>query len=114
MREATVLACKCSDKRQTYGMRVERKNGDWYRTWAFKIDESAAKNEGFDSVKIRGSFAAEDGYPGCPYCGGTAFFVCTCGKLNCYHGGEKAKCYWCNETKGLKTVEELDVSGGGY
>ena len=115
MREPTVVACKCSNNK-TYGMRVEKIDGDWVRTWAFKMDDRAAQSEGFDKLKISGSFECAPGYPGCPYCEGFSFYVCgRCGKVNCYHEGKKHKCGWCGrESSEFTSAEKLDLSSGGY
>ena len=67
-KEASVILAKCaSDK--LYGIRIEKRDNDWVRTWAFKIKEEMAEKEGFDKVNFTGSFYTDEEYPGCPYCG---------------------------------------------
>lgn len=111
---ANVILVKCkADK--LYGMRVEERNGDWIRTWAFPIKEDLAIQEGFDKVKINGSFGITDEYPGCPYCETNQFCVCgQCEKISCYHGGEMVTCAWCGRTLSVQTKDKLVVTGGGY
>ena len=47
---ANVLLAKCNAQNKTYGIRVEKRGNDWVSTWAFPIDESKAKREGFEVV----------------------------------------------------------------
>lgn len=96
-------------------MRIEERNNDWVRTWAFKIDEKKAKHEGFNSEKTSGTMAPVDGYPGCPHCGSSRMFLCgACEKVSCYHGEESVTCPWCGQTfTDLQSVETIEVSGGG-
>jgi hypothetical protein len=114
---AQVVLSRCQKSGKLYGIRVEERNGDWVQTWAFKIDENKAKHEKFDSNRITGSMKEDPGFPGCPYCGKRAFFVCSCGKLNC-HPGERGEdsgdCRWCGKTVSLKTAESFDIDGGSY
>lgn len=113
--KANVILAKCRTERELYGMRVEERGGDWIRTWAFPIRQELAEKEGFDKVQIQGSFTTTEDYPGCPYCGTDGFFVCgKCGKLNCYRGEETTVCLWCGNRAGVRSVDRLDVTGGGY
>ena len=82
---ASVILAKCSVHNKVFGIRVEKRENDWVRTWAFPIDEARAKREGFDKTKIKGSLTAVDGYPGCPYCGTDEFVQCPCDKISCWH-----------------------------
>jgi hypothetical protein len=117
--EANVLLCKCG-KKHTFGIRVEKRGGDWVRTWAYKIDEERAKREGFDTVNISGSFNAAPEYPGCPYCGEKGFACCHCGKLNCQSGLKNngggiwtLTCNWCGAEDVYTFINKVDVSAGG-
>ena len=95
--EASVILSKCSVQNQLFGIRVEKRNDDWVRTWTFKIDASKAKREGFDKTVITGSFYATPEYPGCPYCGNGNSFFCSCGKVSCCAPKiESITCHWCN------------------
>lgn len=112
--EANVILGKCYNK-ELYGMRVQKINGDWMRTWAFPIKAEAAQGEGFDNVKISGSFFSTKEYPGCPYCEQDDFIVCgVCKKISCYHGEEMSVCQWCGNSSAVDPADSLDVSGGGY
>jgi hypothetical protein len=120
--QANVILCKC-DHKHTFGIRVERRGNDWVRTWAFKIDEEAARNEGFDKVKITGSFEPTKEYPGCPYCGEVGLDFCDCGGINCASGESaplddegtvEPTCNWCGKTGYYSPAEgPLDAEGGG-
>jgi len=113
--EAMVILQKCSIKNHLTGIRVEKRDGDWYRTWAFKIDEKKAKNEGFDKNSIKGSFHADPKYPGCPYCEAISFYQCFCGKLNCYAGHEKSiTCRWCGKTGICVEQTNFNIKSGGF
>ena len=112
---ASVILAKCaSDK--LYGIRIEKRDNDWVRTWAFKIKEEMAEKEGFDKVNFTGSFYTDEEYPGCPYCGAKKCFVCgSCGKVNCYDGSDKVVCNWCGASgTAAGGDEKMDVSGGGF
>jgi len=121
--QANVILCKCSPK-HTFGIRVEKRSNDWVRTWAFKIDEERAKGEGYDGVKLTGTFEPVDNYPGCPYCGGTVgLSFCSCGRINCSSGGSdpvdidgeivvERTCNWCGETGYYTAADVLDASAG--
>ncbi|MDR2485468.1 MAG: hypothetical protein LBD55_08740 [Treponema sp.] len=115
--EATVILCKCT-KQHTFGIRVEKRRHDWYRTWAFKIDEKRAKREGFDKELIKGSMEIDEEYPGCPYCGARGFFQCECGKFNCFKGNEQGNkwdvtCNWCGKRLTVVSADSFEVKGGG-
>jgi len=119
MMDATVVLAKCSKKKQCFGIRVEKRGGQWIRTWAFPIDERAAKNEGFAANKVSVG-GADDEFPGCPHCKDGGFTLCTCGKIGCSGGlikeGKNATytCPWCGQTGEVEMKETIDVSSGGY
>lgn len=82
--EAVIVLAKCGEAHKSYGMRVEKTGKDqWLVTWAFPINDTAAKREGYDKTTIKGDIVFDPDYPGCPYCGGTGWTVCSCGHLSC-------------------------------
>jgi len=117
---ATVILAKCSKSKKLFGMRVEKREKTWVRTWAFPIDESKAKHEGFDKNKV--SLGDTDSaYPGCPHCRDGGFVKCgNCGKIGCGGGAEKKgdkgsyTCPWCGNTGAIEFVDSVDASGSGY
>jgi len=113
--EANVILAKCSTHNQSFGIRIEKRNSDWVRTWAFKIDEDKAKREGFDVTPITGSLMEVDYFPGCPYCKTFGFVVCNCGKMSCLANNvTSAQCYWCNTLmENIVEAETFDVKSGG-
>ena len=114
---ANVILAKCSKQNKTFGVRVEKRENDWVRTWAFPIDEAKAKREGFHKTKIKGSLDGADGFPGCPYCGNYHFVICLgCGNMSCYDNESKSiHCHHCNsQINDIKEMESFDVKSGGY
>jgi transcription elongation factor Elf1 len=117
--KANVILCKCPHSKGIFGIRIEQRNTDWVRTWAFKVDSDKAKREGFDKTKITSSMPVDDKYPGCPYCGSMEIAQCGCGKLFCWHSKaeketlqKRAVCPWCGQEGDYSTVEKLEFSGG--
>ena len=77
MNQATVVMAKCRRSNQPYGIRMEKKrDGVWYCTWAFKLSERAAANEGYGGTLVSGRVDLDAEYPGCPYCGAMGWFSC--------------------------------------
>jgi hypothetical protein len=117
---AKVIMAKCSSANKAFGIRIEQRDKDWARTWAFPIDEPKAKREGFDANTVSGSMNADDEYPGCPHCGDTGFVKCGCKKIGCGGGvrnhGDYADytCPWCGGQGKIQIADRFDVSGGGY
>lgn len=115
MNEATIALCKCKESKKTYGVRFERvEKGKWKYTWAFPINEDAARREGYNGTTITGIVEPDDKYPGCPYCGAKYFIVCSCGKLNCNISTDDTfTCEWCGITGALVEEFELNIKSGG-
>lgn len=113
---ASVILAKCNQGKKLYGIRIEKRQDDWVRTWAFKLQEDMAEKEGFDKTSFSGSFYTDDEYPGCPYCGARKCFICgSCGKVNCYDGTDKVRCSWCGAGgTAYNDDSKMDVTGGGY
>lgn len=123
-RQARIVLCRCDHgdaARNLFGMRIERRNKIWLRTWAFRISAEKAEHEGWSAKKITSSLNTDDGYNGCPYCGGLSLAQCSCGRMFCT--GTKnlsaaaenvLKCPWCGQTGIYQTAEAFDVQGGGY
>lgn len=115
-KKASVILAKCIQDKKLYGIRIEMRNDDWIRTWAFKLKEDMAEKEGFDQTNFTGNFYTDEDYPGCPYCGSKKCFVCgDCGKVSCYDGTDRVVCNWCGASgKAFNDDSKLDVTGGGY
>ncbi len=114
--EAAVILQRCGQSRKAFGIRCQKmEDGEWYRTWAFPVDESRASREGDDKTEIVSLLPATADYPGCPYCGSNrVFYDSNCGKLSCYHGETVFTCPWCNTTySDLGTwTEKASFTGG--
>ena len=117
---AQVILARCSKNSKMYGIRIEERGGDWFRTWAFPIDERKAKREKFDSNAVSGSMTMDAEYPGCPHCGNAGFAMCSCEKISCMGGGidfddfMSLTCPWCGEEGEYGTADSFEVSGSGY
>jgi hypothetical protein len=107
---AKVLMAKCSKTKKALGIRLEERDGDWVRTWAFEIDERKAKHEGFEANTVSGSMNADAAYPGCPFCGAQGFIQCGCGKTGC-DGGVVKHCTKNNRCLSRFAFEGLQLSG---
>lgn len=114
--EANIILFKCPKTSQMYGVRVQKMNGDWWRTWAFPIKPANAKSEGYDATPIQGALNETAEYPGCPYCGKSRFVQCgRCRKITCYDGEESLTCPWCGtRMEGFVTAEQFNVDGGRF
>jgi len=120
VKNVTVVLSKCSKNKKLFGMRVEEREKTWVSTWAFPIDETKAKNEGFFANKVTlGDTDSE--YPGCPHCKDGGFVRCgSCGKIGCSGGTEKKgemgsyTCPWCGYTGDIEYVDSVNASGGGF
>ena len=114
--EAAVILAKCTRRKLVYGMRTQKMDdGDWWRTWAFPLDEYNARNEGYDKTIVQGNMYYTKEYPGCPYCKTKNFVQCgKCKKLSCWNSETKLTCLWCgNNMDSIVTTEErFNLSGG--
>jgi ribosomal protein S27E len=89
--EATIVMARCSKNKAPYGMRLQKAQGIWVGTWAFPLQESAAKKEGYDSKSVSGDIDLLDEYPGCPHCGAGGFVQCgKCKKIGCFSSQMKS------------------------
>lgn len=116
--EAKVLIQKCTKANKPIGVRVQRmEDGDWWRTWAFKINPRSAADEGYDKNEIEGNLEITEEYPGCPYCGTKNLIQCgNCQKLSCWNGEDKLKCPWCDFMMDeiVTATEKLSVTGDSF
>jgi len=116
IREANVVMAKCKHSNSPYGIRIERRGSVWYCTWAFKISEKKASNEGYTNNRISGEVDFDEEYPGCPYCGRNKWVICGhCGRLNCW--GEQDReftCAWCGVSSEVKITNRFELQGGGF
>ena len=114
--EAVVILAKCSKNKSLYGMRAQKMNdGDWWRTWAFPVDERKAHKEGYDITNIQGNLYHTEDYPGCPYCGAKSFVLCNkCNKITCWKGETRLTCQWCGNDMNniIAAIERFNLSGG--
>ena len=91
-------------------------DGDWYATWAFRVNERTAEREKFGDTKISGNIYITTEYPSCPYCGAKGFFQCAeCGKTTCWNGESTTVCEWCGNEAETAAEEKFDeITGGGF
>ena len=114
--EATVVMAKCKNAKKPFGIRMEKKrNSVWYCTWAFKLSERSAKNEGYGNTIVSGLVDLDEEWPGCPYCNSNGWFNCVnCGRLTCYSNETYVTCAWCNKSGECTPAEKFDLKGDGY
>ncbi len=112
--EARIGLCKCREAHKTYGVRFEKITGGWQGTWAFEINEAAARRERYGEDELTGNITFSEEYPGCPYCGTKGFAICSCGKLNCnnYYNGI-FECEWCGSRGILGNYDGSGFKAGG-
>lgn len=114
-RQATVIMAKCKQSRKPFGIRVEKMPDNiWHCTWAFKLTEKAASNEGYGTELVSGQMGLADTYPGCPYCNSGGWFCCTCGKITCQGEERRVTCSWCGKSGETVDSDTFDLHGGGY
>ena len=115
-RDAQVVLAKCNQTHQPYGITVERQlDGDWHCVWAFKLSAKSASAEGYDDTPMSGRFTLDSEYPGCPYCGAQTWYICGCGKLNCWQGASSpVVCAWCGGRGEVQVQDSFDLRGGGF
>lgn len=113
--EANVIISRCWKTKKKFGIRVEKRNGDWYLTWAFKITESQIESEGYAQNKISGNFYFNSKYPGCPYCGNNGYAKCSCGKMYCLQDQEPSICPWCGKScNEYYTTNDFTFESNGF
>jgi hypothetical protein len=109
MMKTIVLKAKCKDSTESrplfFGMRIENRNNDWIRVWAFRINERDQASSEFDEIlPVQGTFDKTTEYPGCPYCSADSFLTCPCcKKLTCIAwGSPSGQCRWCGNRTDTK------------
>lgn len=111
--EAKVIVAKCRCEKY-YGIRIEKKQDDWIRTWAFPMNDRMFRKENYKNQQmVKGSMAVTKEYPGCPYCGIKGFFICrVCRRMNCWNGEESVICGWCQEPGSIVVKESFELGTG--
>lgn len=115
--EASIVIMKCSATKGFVGVRVQKmEDGDWHRTWAFKVNPKTANREGYDQTRIRGSLCSTPEYPGCPHCGNQSLYYCSrCDHIVCYNGTDSyVTCPWCGYSAYLTEGGPLNLNAGSF
>ena len=113
--EVAIIIQKCSSNKRLLGVRTQKmEDGDWWRTWAFAMNERQAKREGYDTTPVQGSLRETEEFPGCPYCSAHSFAQCPiCHKRLCWNGESHVCCPWCSaELSNFVTATEFNLLGG--
>ena len=114
-KEAIVITPACPVTRYMYGVRLEKRGQDWYKTWAFPI--SSTKNDDYQaSIPLnRQGLATDAAYPGCPYCHSSALIQCgDCNGVYCYRGEQVSVCPFCGNEGDVSDEGWDSVEGGKY
>lgn len=116
--DANVVLIKCTRAKKLFGVRIQlMDDGDWWRTWAFKIDDRRAKNEHYDTNRVVGNLFPTEEYPGCPYCESNGLVQCgNCQHLSCWHGEKSIMCDWCETlmTDIVSTTDKIEIAGNQF
>ena len=110
--DVVIIMARCSKQKRGFGIRLERIGKNQYvANWAFSIKEASAKREGYDSMTVKGAFATDTAYPGCPHCGAISIVKCGCNKVGCWDGESKfVTCPWCGKRGKVEgQIESLGV-----
>ena len=103
--EMVIMGC-CGKSHKSYGI----------FQWAFKINPTVAKREGFDKNKLKGHVIHDDAFPGCPYCGNSSWWQCgSCGCIVCMDVNSQetyVKCPRCGNGGYLESADEFTFNGG--
>ena len=115
--DVTILLMKCPTTHKPYGVRIQKmSDNDWWRTWAFPLNLTQAKNEGYDETMIQGALHVTQEYPGCPYCGAKGFVQCgKCKKIVCWKKESSLTCEWCGKKmENIRIADKFDITGGQF
>lgn len=113
IKKAQVLIFKCSKTRELFGVRIEERCGEWYRTWAFKLNEMQIQKEHYETkIKIQSALPEDTDFNGCPYCGSHGVSLCCCGGLSCYDGESTVTCPWCERQSEVTLAESFELNAG--
>ena len=113
--EAFAVLAECEETRKPFGITIDPKGQILNFVWAFKIDRSKAKREGFTEKSVNGSISLDANFNGCPHCGSKQFYVCgNCKTVVCWHGQERVTCPHCHMTGTIYRAESFNLKGGGF
>lgn len=116
--EAVVVMAQCSRTKGYFGIRTQKCDGYWAMTWAFKLSSQRAAAEGYDRQTVSGTILLTDTYPGCPYCGDTAWVKCArCGKLSCFPDTSTPPmfhCPHCGNTGSITIETHFDLESDSF
>lgn len=118
--EALIVVSRCSQTKGSFGIRMQRNGaGSWLMTWAFKLSEKRASEEGYGSSMVSGSILTSNVYPGCPYCSSESWVQCgRCGKLTCHHYTQAKKqtftCAYCGNHGEITIANSFDINASGF
>lgn len=111
---AGVVAANCQSNGKGFGIRLEElSERRWEADWAFAIETTKAKREGYTSFKAAGDINIGASYPGCPHCGAVSLVVCQCGGVTCHDPAVRiSKCPRCgNKGEVGGQVNSIHVGG---
>jgi hypothetical protein len=116
--KVVIIMARCSHYKQSFGIRLEEKSSkNWVADWAFPMQESTAKKEGYDNSQIAGNFSIDKAYPGCPNCERNSFCLCgQCHKVGCYEHNRDRNytCAWCGNAGEVGgSINSLSVGEDG-
>jgi hypothetical protein len=116
MPNVVIIMSHCSRSRESFGIRFEEQGrGMWVADWAFPVRDTLARKEGYDHAEIKGTFAFDGKYPGCPYCGSISLIFCPrCERVSCYDGkSANVSCGWCSFSSQIGGSSVGGLKAGG-
>lgn len=113
-REEMVIMATCQQTKRPFGITAKKEGGNYIFYWAFKLNPTTAKREGFEKNKVSGNIFNAEEYPGCPHCGADTWVQCgQCKKFICMSRGQKVvRCPECGNEGEIEYADNFDLSGG--
>lgn len=113
---AIVITPMCPQKERRYGIRLEKRGQNWYKTWAFPFKKNTTEYDDLNGGSINlSNMEIDETYPGCPFCQSSSLIQCgNCSQLYCYAGESTSTCPWCGNVGDVTQADWDNVTGGGY
>lgn len=116
-KESKLLLCICSETKQKFCVRLDRKIGEygWHMAYAFPFHRTM-KNENYINAQKEQLHISSDTeeWNGCPFCGGKIMEFCRCGEIFCSNRMGKLTCPTCNHTDIYSASSDFTVQTSSH